>query len=254
MTGDPGLVWYLSTEDRADVLLKPRLERIGANLDNIYITDDWEGCFDEEGLVLFDQQLEELRPRIVILDAFLDLVLPAVAGDSPREVKPLLRSVRMSLARHNISSLAIRHVTKSAAKSGSTSMADGYGGTHYSAAARAQIRVVPGLTAGSCRVVQVKNNYQPLAPGFTANLGTTLEDMWLQPSEDVADAPSLDIATALMEELLLAGPMRSDALKAQFEQRGIASTLMWDVKNEGTLGIRCSKDYSGAWYWQLAGE
>lgn len=250
-TGD-GDIWYITTEDRADVLIKPRLDRIGCDPNKIIVTDDWDGCFDPDGLARFLSMMRRLRPRLVVIDAFLDMVLPAVDSDSPQKVKPILRALRRSMAEHDSVLIAIRHVTKASSKMKSVDLEDGWGGSHYSQAARGQIRCVPGDVPGTIKLLQVKNNYGVTEPAFSGSLGATLEDFWSEPGDwlQTGGEPML-VAKELMESALMVGPVATDQLKRLMEQNGLYGGIVFDVKQSGILPIKSTKTASGVWIWSL---
>jgi hypothetical protein len=134
--GVPGNVAFLSAEDAADTVLKPRAVAAGADPDRFFVLDPLGEGFSVETVL-------DLDPALVVLDP-LSLFLDGLGrGDEPGEV-----ALRRSFAplhdlavTHDVTVVGVRHTRKAAGSSNPFDVV--LGSRAWSAAARAVLFFVP---------------------------------------------------------------------------------------------------------------
>lgn len=246
---------YITTEDR-DTVLAARLKAMGADLDNIYLSTDWDGCLTKEGIDEVVRKCRQVGAEVLVMDSFYDLFLQAIREDAPREAKPLLRYLRMRCLECGIAAVAIRHVTKASDYRETPSISDGYGGSHYSQAARSQIRIQkPEASTAATLVYQVKHSFGAAERPFAVSLVPCgPEGRYPAVSQSEPPAPPNTNCAMWLTELIRSGggalPWRyiiECGTKAGFNQEQIWQTSF----NIGVNRQRSDNDASGGWIWSL---
>ncbi len=262
----------LSAEDNPADTIVPRLQRLGADLQRVFVwqrdrdDEDWPWRFPAHA-DRFDDALRQTDARLAIIDpltAFLDdSVLCASDQSVRRGLAPLIRlaeKYRSTLLMH-------RHLNKGG---GNRAVYRGLGSIAFVAACRFAMLVGrdPQMP-GRCVLAQVRNSLarpQPsLAYQITAADGALPTVDWLGTSPLSADdlltgdphaGPGpRDQAAAFLEQFLAAGPRTSRDIWQAAQQAGLsARTLQRAKKGLGIRSQRVTSDGKPASYWLLQGQ
>lgn len=112
----PAVVIYQTKENDYETDIRPRLDKLGANLDNILVIDD----HDEDGngfpLTLSDGRIEdvteEYHPDLIIFDPIQSYIGSDVDFHRANEIRPILDKLIDIASRYNCAVVLISHMSK----------------------------------------------------------------------------------------------------------------------------------------------
>jgi hypothetical protein len=152
-----GKVLYLTAEDGLGDTLRPRLEKMGANVANIIALEGkiTSGKDDMVPVSLLDvevlrEALNKVRPTLIIIDPIQAYLGPGVNMSRAEEVRPLLSMLGKLAEEFKSAVIIIRHLTKAAKDKASYR---GMGSIDFTAAARSVLLVGKDPDDDSKRVV-----------------------------------------------------------------------------------------------------
>ena len=135
---EAGIAVYQTAEDGIADTIKPRLEPMFPNFDNIYVIDE-----SSRGLSLSDkrieQMMEELHPSLLIFDPLQAYIGAAVDMHRANEVRPILARIGQLAERYNCAVIFIMHLSKSSQRS---AMLRTYGSIDIPAVSRSMLTLV----------------------------------------------------------------------------------------------------------------
>lgn len=147
--GEPGNVLFLTSEDDPGQVVKGRLRDAGADLNRVHfvlgvISRDSEGTEPEDLITLLDldkieEQMEKLKPRLIIIDPLQAYIPPDVDMHRANETRPILARVAILLKQHNAAAIVVRHLSKSS--KGQGGIHRGLGSMDIAAAVRSLLTV-----------------------------------------------------------------------------------------------------------------
>jgi RecA-family ATPase len=107
-------VLLFSSEDDPSIVIRPRLEKHGANLDNIatFDFDNYGFRFDEAGLANLEMMLVQFKPHLVIFDPIVEFI-GNIDMFRANEVRKRLSPLRDLIASYDVGCLIVAHVAKS---------------------------------------------------------------------------------------------------------------------------------------------
>jgi len=173
-----GRVLYLTCEDGLADTLRPRLEKMGANLENIialegqYITGSEEiKAVSIQDVNVLRSALEQVEPSLVVIDPIQGFLGPGINMNRAEEVRPLMSILGKLATEFKCAILIIRHLTKS----GKDRVGyRGMGSIDFTGAARSVLLVGKNPDNEADRViVHTKSNLSEYGKsiGFTINDG-----------------------------------------------------------------------------------
>lgn len=140
-----GRVLYLTCEDGLGDTLRPRLEKMGANLNNILALEGKYQAGKEDLTLVSLQDIEVLRnafemvePSLVVIDPIQGFLGPDVNMNRAEEVRPLMSMLGKLAEEFKCAVLLIRHLTKSGKDKASYR---GMGSIDFTGAARSVLLV-----------------------------------------------------------------------------------------------------------------
>ena len=134
-----GKVLYLTQENNPKTSLRPRLERLNANLKNVFVqtfdsnAEDWASLLDLGPLA---KLVKEMQPTLVVLDPIMNFMGESTDTHRDNEVRPMLSRLMQLAEETSTTILGIRHLRKAA--TGSAVYAAG-GSVAFSGAARSVV-------------------------------------------------------------------------------------------------------------------
>lgn len=111
---ESGYVYYFTQENDPNVVIRPRLDLLGANMEKILIQTDSEGGYDP--ITMNDPRLEEAAkeypPALVIFDPIQSYLGAGVEMNKANEVRPVLDWLGDYAKRHGCTVILISHMSK----------------------------------------------------------------------------------------------------------------------------------------------
>ena len=239
-------VIYQNREDGVSDTIKPRLERYGANCDNI--------CFileDDKPLSLNDDRLEsairEANAKVLILDP-----IQAYLGDSDmvraNDIRPLMNNLCKVAERTGCAILLIGHLNK---KDGGKELYRTLGSIDIVAAARSILMVKkPDENDESLRkIVHVKSNLAPKGKSLVFSLENNNLVNWAE-AEGVENVEfnMQQLCQQALKELIGVNGINSVDCYSSMEEKGFSRRTVERAKSE--LGIKSTKR-GHRWVWIL---
>lgn len=265
---DPADVVYMTAEDGLGDTLRPRLEGAGADATRIHALTGWSEVIDgqaTEGPVflahtdILRQTLQQVQPRLVVVDPLQGYLGAGVDMHRANEVRPILSGLSRLAEEHECAIVAIRHLGKSAK---GRAIYSGLGSIDFAAAARSVLLV--GEHQGDRLIAHVKSSLAPtgktlryiLKDGTLEWAGTSdvNPDDMLIAVHNAGDATREDEAKDFLADMLAEGPQPVSELRKLARQAGIANRTLDRAKQAlGITSHRVGKlGSSGEWVWKHA--
>lgn len=269
---EPATVLYASAEDDIAKTLRPRLEKLDADLTRIVFlpgkrVERPEGDADEAPVYIPDGALEaaiaQVRPALVILDPIQAFLGPGIEMNRAEQVRPLLAHLARLAERYDCAFLLVGHLTKS---SRDRAIYRALGSVDFAGAVRSMLLCgVDPNNKERRAVAHVKSNLAKEGPV----LGYSIEDdgatgvfLWLgasdltaaqmlAPDPDPEEETALRQAMDYLEAALADGPVPSREIMKDAKAQGISERTLYRAKER--LGIRARKQpgKGGGWEWEL---
>jgi hypothetical protein len=255
-------VLYGSLEDGLADTLRPRAEKVGADLTRMIALT---GRRDEDGtehlLTLMDVDIIEAalakeKPALLVLDP-ISAWLQGADMNKAAEVRGKLTPMVALAGKYSVTVLILQHLTKAKTD---RAIYRGSGSIDFVAACRSALLF--GETQGGQRAMaQIKNSFAPLgksvgysidAEGFawTGEVDLTAADL-LQGEASPEEQGANDDALEWLREALANGPQEAGPLQQRFERETGHNrrTLRRAFKSLG--GRSYKDDFSAGWKWAL---
>jgi hypothetical protein len=110
---ETGRVLFLSVEDPPEEVMRPRLERANADLDQIRFASK-PFILNSEGLDHLEAELEKTKPRLVVIDPLFAYLGEKTDAHRANEVMPFMYRLAHLARRHRSAIVGVRHLTKAA--------------------------------------------------------------------------------------------------------------------------------------------
>ena len=258
---EPGVVVYMTAEDGLSDTVRPRLDSVGANVANVHALDGWKsddgtsGAVTLKDLDVLRSVMEEVHPRLVIVDPVQAYLGSGVDMHRANEVRPILAGLADLAAEHNAGILIIRHLSKSLQ---AQDLCRGMGSIDFTAAARSVIAVGADPDDEHTRVMaHLKSSLAPIGASlaFAVTQGQftwlgktdlTVGDL-LGPQRGHDSKAKFEQAKAFLLDALKDGPVPSDAVNKKAAAQGVATKTLQrarsslkkthSLKTERTNGI-----------------
>lgn len=259
----PANVLLMSCEDGYSDTVRPRLDRLGADVSRIAIPNPHKGLSTTMLNASFiEQAVKELGPALVVIDPIV-----AFAGrkntDKANDVRELLSPLMSIAERYAFACLVIRHFTKQV---DAKAMYRGGGSVDFMAACRCAFIIVESEDEPTMRVLaQVKNSIGAKSPSVSFcidengfcwgdHVAANADELLATNRSDNRrrEKVQLEAAELFLSETLSNGPMPSNTIKIKAEAAGISDKTLWRAKE--TLSIKASKErgsMGGEWWWRL---
>ena len=232
-------VIYMTAEDDPGLTLRPRLELMGATLDNVLVCegiriDNVIEPLDlsmQDSIEVLAALCEQYRPELIILDPLVAFIGRADINKA-NEVRPIMTALNLLARKHNIAAVLIRHLTKGARD---RIIYRGMGTIDLIAAARSALLVANDPENPAVRVMfHQKHNLSPQG----ASLGYTITDdgfRWIgEVSLSPTDALKPDGSSSGRSETKReAAAQWLESFLAQYPQGVAAKALLEAAKEQG---------------------
>lgn len=258
--GIGGTALIMSAEDGLGDTIRPRLDTMKANVDRIYALED-PVTLDEDGIEEIDEWLEELKPKLVIVDPIVAYMGGKVDLHKANETREVMARLSRLAEKHHCAVVAIRHLTKG---SRDKSIYRGLGSIDITAAARSVVLVGrnPDKPEEGRVLCHIKCNLAPLGRAqayaldprsdtpfrFEGPVDFSAEDVFkaeANPSNGVDDEWSR--VCEWLREVLEAGARPSDDIRTEAEARGFGKKLLNQARKDLSVKAKTGKDGRIMW-------
>ncbi len=251
---DSGNVLYITAEDGLGDTIRPRAEKVDADLDRLFVPKKPESFSLTQPQALRNA-IARFHPRLVVLDPLQAFLGAEIDMHRANEVRPLMTTLLAMAIEYECAIVCVRHWTKA---TGGRARHRGQGNVDFAAAARSQLAIGESPTEAGHRIMAQ-------AKASLAGLGTsivfTITDeglQWCGTSTLTADELSAAQPTkhheqrkdamAWLKDYLTDGPHAADLILREAEAVGIAERTLRRAKEH--LHVLSTKD-KGVWFWRL---
>lgn len=251
---EPMKVIYQTAEDGLADTVKPRIEKAGADCEQILVIDE-----SDKSLSMIDERIEEALKttgaKMLILDPIQAYLGGGMDMNRANEAREMTKRLGALADKYGCAIILIGHMNKAA---GNKAAYRGMGSIDFYAVARSVLLV--GRVEGEPNVramVQIKNNLAEFGHSKAFRLSDDGFE-WMGDYEITADevlggitpkANKLERAKALLIDLAeTSNMMQSEEIMEIAKEEDISKRTMETAKKE--LGIRATK-INNAWYWVL---
>ena len=250
----------ISSEDTPADVLRPRLEKMGADLSMIAIPHRQRTPSPSSVDVNFiDQMLTHFPAALCIIDPIIAYTTGKDTNKAA-DVRSFLGPLTSIAEKHKTAIIIIRHLNKN---SGNSAMYRGQGSIDFSATCRSGFIFTKDHDNPDRRLMShYKSSLAKTQPTLEYFIDDDGSFRWGAESSETADdavAPQKERdresakkneAKALLEKILEFGARDSADIKKKFEQAGMSSATLWRAKRD--LDIKATQDrQTGGWLWRL---
>lgn len=257
---------YLSRENAAEYVIKPRFNALGGNAKRFHLLKgSVQGAGDTairsgitlKDIALLESALERTSAKLIVIDPIQSYLGADVDAHRSNETRPVMDGLIGLAERHHACVMVVRHLSKA---SGGRAIHRGLGSIDLTGAVR--MEMIAGNAAGdpnSRALVQIKNNVGPRADSLGYEiLGEEMEARleWRGKSQLTADdllAPDAEAegrsAVAEAADFLREQLSTGQKLVKELEKEFPIHTLQRAARK---VGIKRSRDGErGSWLWSL---
>jgi putative DNA primase/helicase len=260
---EPGNVMLLTLEDDLADTIRPRLDRLGADVSRFYAFDEMLQ-FDPAGITELSVEMARIRPSLLIIDPIMAYIPAKTDIYKPNQIRTITTPLRMLAKAHNCAVVGIRHLTKGQKD---RAIYRGAGGMDFVGASRLVILVgMDPDKSGQRAIVQTKSNLgaAALSVNFTLDAAGNFE--WVGSgyvsAERILATPASEEEQSALEEAmdflracLTPYPRKSKDVFKDAQQNSISVSTLKLAKR--TLGVAASRHGEegvrggGVWMWAL---
>lgn len=252
---DPSPVLLMTAEDGIADTIKPRIEKMEADLKQILVPKDLF-TLDKKGFETLKKLIERHKPKLVIIDPIMPFLDGKKDNNKASDMRPFFKQLGKLAQQFECAVIVTRHLAKSPELKG---VSAGLGSIDISAAVRSILQVAEDSDSkGLKRVTHIKSNIGDKGKPF----GYRLDDgrfTWVGElsEEAIEEEPGeLERACAFLEDSLRDGPVSAVEMAAQAKDVGIAKSTLNRAKKK--VGIRSRKVTDSGrvaqWNWSLPGS
>lgn len=249
-----GNVVYITAEDGLADTIRPRADKVGADVSRIFVPPMPEAFSLAEPAAL-SKAMARFKPSMLVLDPIQAFLGGDMDMHRTNEVRPFMTTLLALAIEHNCAVVAIRHWTKAG---GMKAKHRGQGSVDFSAAARSVLSVGESPEDETLRIMaQAKASLAALGASMVFSItdhglewcGTsTLTADELAAAQPTRHKEQRKDAMQWLKEYLHDGPQPSNTVIALAESAGISKRTLDRAKEH--LRVLSTKE-GGTWYWRL---
>jgi RecA-family ATPase len=253
---DPGRVLLMNAEDGLGDTIRPRLDQMMADCENILAISK-RLILDPGGLDDLQKILEESLPRLVVIDPLFAYTGSKMDIHRANETRELMDKVSRLASAYQCAILGVRHLTKGGRDK---SIYRGVGSIDILAACRSVLLAGADAEDRNKRaLLQIKNNLAPLGEGIGYEIregvfswtgkSDLTADRILASEQSVKNSLRIEDAAEFLREELSTGPMSSKDIMSRALKAGLSERTVWRAKKE--VGVQAHKIGGERWAWEL---
>ena len=254
---DPIGVLLLASEDDPNVILRPRFESHGANLDLIRCHDQ-SMLLNAEGILALERDISENKIKLVVIDPIVSFLGAKVDMNSATDVRAVMSPLAEIARKHECAVLIIRHWNKNSIASASSR---GSGSVDFRNSARSVLQIIK--EQGIHYLTLEKSNYG--AEGKTLTFGIVGGTVsWTGVSDKSADdilreamggseeRSLMTEACEFLKDELASGPIPAKDMMRMAKDSGISEATIRRARVK--VGVKAGKRLGGREsFWELPG-
>ncbi|PIR48109.1 hypothetical protein COU80_06065 [Candidatus Peregrinibacteria bacterium CG10_big_fil_rev_8_21_14_0_10_55_24] len=263
----PGDALLLVAEDGLGDTVRPRLEKMGADISRVHVLEAVKSEDGKEHSLCLADHLTALESALgaggyalILIDPLNAFLGGKIDTNRDASLRTVLTPLKRLAEKYDVAVICIRHLTKSARDK---AIYRGQGSIAYTAAARVVLLVGVHPTDEALRVIVCSKNNLTAFPSALAYAVVDGQFNWkgdvnvsadqlLEPSANEEEKSALEEAEEYLKEELRDGPKRARELYADAKDAGISERTLKRAK--ANLNIERTKDgfgKDGFWSWQL---
>lgn len=265
---EPRNVLYLTAEDGVADTIRPRLDKLGADVSRLYVVTGTQQGGNQAGftfddLPLLESYMVQIQPVLVVVDPLQAYFGASLDMHRANETRPVLSRLAALAERYKCALVCIRHLSKSNA---SKALFRGMGSIDISGAARSVVLIGADSQDPTRKaMVHIKSNLAPFGDpqgyeltgeGFRWTGNSTVTAMDILGAEDEKEKGALEDACEWLEEFLSGGPKLKSMVDKEAEKKQIKPTTLRRARIK--LKVETYKPMGGSknslWYWKLPDE
>lgn len=256
----PQTVLLLSAEDGLGDTIRPRLEAMDANLDEIVAFDE-PFNLDGSGFYALEEAIRSNKPAIVIIDPLVAYTSGTIDMHRANQVRDFMKPLAHLAEKYDCALVVVRHLKKGSG--GGKALYQGLGSIDYTAAARSVLMV--GINKDGKRVMaHVKSNlakqgatlaYELRDNGSFQWLGTdqtTAEELVAEPEDPEVRSARQEAREWLCERLAGGDWVPSKILERELDGLDFSMSsykrARHDLKREGRLSVEQKVELGDGWF------
>ncbi len=254
----PASVLLLSAEDGLGDTIKPRLEALEANCDNIFAVNKSLALADPGGFEELERYVNQYQPKLIIIDPLFAYTGAKVDIHRANEARAITARLAKVAESHRCAIVALRHLRKSESANAAYR---GIGSIDFYAACRSVLLVGSDPSDSFKRVVvHTKHNLTP--PGdslgfcidqgrfyWTGRSNATAGQILAADNDD--ERSDLDEAKNFLLEVLGNGPVAFEWVMRQARKAGISERTLRRAKKALAVDSKKIESKDGPWCWCL---
>lgn len=251
---EAGNVLYITAEDGLGDTIRPRAEKVGADLNRLFVPRAPQSFSLAEPQIL-GNAIARFRPQLVVLDPLQAFLGAQVDMHRANEVRPLMTNLLALAIQYECAILMVRHWTKAA---GAKARHRGQGNVDFAAAARSQLSVGESPNDAGMRIMaQAKASLAAMGTSVVFQItdeglfwcGTsTLSADELSQAQPMVHHNQRKDAMQWLRDFLKEGPQPAEVVKAAADTIGITDKTLRGARER--LHVLTAKE-GAVWYWRL---
>lgn len=240
----PVKVLILNGEDDKSDTIVPRLDTMGANMNNVGFPDVLH-TLDPEGIRGLEATMREFGATILFLDPVQYFLGPKMDMNRSNEVRSFMKGLADAAERTKCAVIIVRHLRKAA---GASPIHQGLGSADFAAAVRSIIHVRRG--DGDLRFIshiKANNSEEGRDLAYSIVDGKFQWDLKFVPHKVSTSPKKITKAKAFLLTTLASGPVSAMEVTQRAADEGISYATLQRAK----LGIVGSNKLEDTWYWAL---
>ncbi len=242
----PSKVLFQNGEDGVSYTLSLRLDKLGANKENIFMIDESSDIFKIDQIDILEDVIIKNEIKLVIIDPIQRYLPNNRSMDKANEVRNSLSPLRDLAEKHGCTIILIMHRNKS---SNSNSLYRALGSIDFVGVCRSMLTVERNANNGRKFIHHTKSSLTQQGKSMLYEItedGLEIIDL-LDVHED-NDISKVEEAKEFLNQVLNEGPLTSVDVKFRALWRGISfSTLKRAKKKLNIYAIQ----YDKTWFWSL---
>jgi putative DNA primase/helicase len=263
---EPGNVMLLTLEDDLADTIRPRLDKLGADVSRFFAFDGMLQ-FDEAGITDLRVEMARIEPKLLIIDPIMAYIPGKVDIYKPNQVRTITNPLGQLGKDFDCAVAGIRHLTKSQKE---RAIYRGAGGIDFVGASR--LVVLIGMDPdndGQRAIVRTKGNLGAAPQSVNFSLDAEGTFLWagstqVSPERLLAAPAGEDAKTAIDEAVdflkvcLTPYPRKTTEVYREAKQNSISEPTLRAAKR--ALGVSASRHGvegvrgGGVWLWSLPGS
>lgn len=260
----PGFVIYQTAEDGLADTIVPRLQRMGANLNNICVINEKEQALTfTDGRI--EQALKDKHPKLMIFDPIQAYLGAELDMHRANEVRPVLTELSRLAEEYKCAMVLVAHMSK---MSSNSALYRALGSIDIVALARSELILVnkpndperhkilaheKSSLAAHGSSIEFHIDYDVGGIVFDGYSDLKADDILGQRKETKRSSVALDEAKEFLEEMLSEGYADFQDIMKEAESRGIKRTVIYEAKKglqlcHSTTGFGENK--KSIWYYK----